>query len=148
LQLLDTLEPAEWFKQPTEGVCHLAWQVGHLATAEYSLALDRVRGPRREDEELIPADFRRRFGGGSTPEPDPLQNPDPSRIRAVLDAVHARTLADLKSIRDDELDQPTVRPHRVFNTKLGALTWCSQHELIHAGQIGLLRRLLGHPPLW
>jgi uncharacterized damage-inducible protein DinB len=33
-------------------------------------------------------------------------------------------------------------------TKRASLLWCAQHELVHAGQIGLLRRLLGYPPLW
>jgi uncharacterized damage-inducible protein DinB len=33
-------------------------------------------------------------------------------------------------------------------TKLEALFWCSQHELIHAGQIALLRRLIGKEPQW
>ena len=33
-------------------------------------------------------------------------------------------------------------------TKLKALLWCAQHEMSHAGQIGLLRRHLGFPPMW
>ena len=33
-------------------------------------------------------------------------------------------------------------------TKIDTLRWCGDHELIHAGQIGLLRRLLGHKPVW
>ena len=30
----------------------------------------------------------------------------------------------------------------------GALIWLAQHEFSHAGQIGLLRRLLGNDALW
>jgi hypothetical protein len=33
-------------------------------------------------------------------------------------------------------------------TKLECLHWCSHHEAVHAGQIGLIRRLLGYPPIW
>ena len=29
LQLLDGLEPGDWFRQPSEGVSHIAWQVGN-----------------------------------------------------------------------------------------------------------------------
>jgi len=29
-----------------------------------------------------------------------------------------------------------------------ALFWCAHHEMIHAGQVALRRRLLGQPPLW
>ncbi len=33
-------------------------------------------------------------------------------------------------------------------TKLRALLWCAHHEMLHAGQMGLLRRHLGYPPMW
>jgi len=38
-------------------------------------------------------------------------------------------------------------PHPMFKTKLEAVQWCGQHEFIHIGQIGLLRRLLREKPL-
>ena len=38
LGLLDGVPEAEWFRMPAEGVTHVAWQVGHLAMAEYRLA--------------------------------------------------------------------------------------------------------------
>ena len=48
--LIDTFAAGDWFKMPAEGVTHLAWQVGHLASAEYFLCLTRVRGLKPEDE--------------------------------------------------------------------------------------------------
>lgn len=39
--LLSGTDPDDWFRMPHEGVSHIAWQVGHLAFAEYSLALKR-----------------------------------------------------------------------------------------------------------
>src|SRR5271157_4616314 len=62
--LLDGITPEDWFQQPTEGVTHVAWQVGHLASAEYHLLMERRRGRRPEDEELIPARFRSLFQRG------------------------------------------------------------------------------------
>ena len=35
LILLQDLDDADWFRQPSEGVTHIAWQVAHLAMAEY-----------------------------------------------------------------------------------------------------------------
>ena len=35
LELLDQTPTAEWFRLPAGGVSHVAWQVGHLASAEY-----------------------------------------------------------------------------------------------------------------
>ena len=44
--LLSHIAVDDWFRQPAEGVTHVAWQVGHLAVAQYGLALKRVRGER------------------------------------------------------------------------------------------------------
>jgi hypothetical protein len=48
---------------------------------------------------------------------------------------------------EEQLDVRLTEPHPRFATKLEAIEFCSQHELLHAGQIALLRRLLGRPPL-
>jgi uncharacterized damage-inducible protein DinB len=147
-ELLDAIDPADWFRQPTEGVTHVAWQVGHLAFAEYRLLLDRVRGPRPEDEQLIPEAFLAHFGRDSVPNPDPARNPAPGEIRAVFERVHDQALRELQNLPEAELDATALKPHRLFTTKAGALFWCARHEMLHAGQIGLLRRLLGRAPLW
>ena len=69
--LLDNVLPADWFRQPSGGVSIIAWQVGHLAMAEYRLTLERIRGRRPEDESLIPDEFLRHFARESIPNPDP-----------------------------------------------------------------------------
>lgn len=147
LQMLEDIEESDWFRQPAEGVTHVAWQVGHLAMAEYALTMIRVRGKEPEDEQIIPANFFRTFQKGTTPAADADQYPAPATIRQVLDRVHRRTLDELAGYTDVQLDVKLPEPHAVFDTKLGSVFFCSAHELIHAGQIGLLRRLLGKAPL-
>src|SRR5215471_11039927 len=61
VRLLDSVAPDDWFREPPGGVSTIAWQVGHLAMAEYRLALERIRGRRPEDESLIPDEFLRHF---------------------------------------------------------------------------------------
>lgn len=148
LGLLEEVTPDEWFRQPAEGVTHLAWQVGHLAMAEYRLALERIRGARPSDEALISAEFLAQFGRDSVPAPCVTDYPPMEEIRATFDRVHAETLRELPQLADEELDNPPLRPHRLVATKHGLLHWCAQHEMLHAGQIGLLRRLLGKKPQW
>jgi hypothetical protein len=148
LNLLDGLEPGDWFRQPHEGVTHIAWQVGHLAMAEYWLTLKRLRGERPADNDLISPDFLQRFAKGSTPEANPALYPSPAEIRRKFDRVHQQALAELPGYSDTELDQPPLFPHKLFNTKIDSLFWCARHEMVHAGQIGLLRRLLGKPSQW
>jgi hypothetical protein len=148
LRLLDQTPATDWFRQPAAGVSHIAWQVGHLAMAEYRLALERIRGPRPTDAALISEEFLCLFRRESVPDPDPNKYPGQTEIRAVLDRVHEQALRELKGLDESELDQPLLKPHSLAKTKLWALLWCAQHEAVHAGQIGLLRRQLGHAPLW
>lgn len=145
--LLDGLEADHWFRQPREGVTHVAWQVGHLAAAQYYLALQRIRGRKEGDAELIPDDFLKLFGKGSVPDADRDKYPSPEEIRGVFGRVHKQAVKELKELPEAVLDEPTDKPHPLFSTKFGALAFCPQHEMLHAGQIGLLRRLLGSAPL-
>jgi hypothetical protein len=66
----------------------------------------------------------------------------------VFDRVHEQVLREVRGLDEGELDRPVPHPHPFATTKLLALLWCSQHEMLHAGQIGLLRRHLGYAPLW
>lgn len=145
--LLDQTPDSEWFRQPPGGVSHVGWQVGHLAAAEYRMVLWRIRGAQPQDDELISEAHRTLFGYNSVPDPDPARYPSPAALRAVFDRVHDQVLREIRSLDEAELDQPVVHPHPVASTKLQALLWCARHEMLHAGQIGLLRRQLGYPPL-
>jgi uncharacterized damage-inducible protein DinB len=147
-QLLSGTSPDDWFRMPHEGVSHIAWQVGHLAFAEYSLALKRIRGKRAEDAQLLPPAFVEKFGRGSLPQPDPRAYPSTAEIRGVFDALHQHVVDEISALDDAVFDEAVTDPHPHFSTKGGALVWCAEHEMMHAGQIGLLRRLLGKPPLW
>jgi hypothetical protein len=145
--LIDAMEPGDWFRQPSEGVTHLAWQVGHLAIAQYRLALQRVRGTRAGDGNLIPEEYLKLFGKGSVPVADAGKYPSPEEIRGVFDGVHRQVLRELAELPEEVLDEPTEGQHPMFHTKCGALEWSAEHEFLHAGQIGLLRRLFGSAPL-
>ena len=145
--LIEDIADKEWFRPPSEGTTHIAWQIGHLAMAEYGLGLFRMRGRQEGDADLLPSRFRKLFGKGTTPNPDPNQHPSPAEIREVLDRVHQQVLAELPQHTEAALDEPCDEPYALFATKLGALYFCSAHEMMHAGQIGLLRRSLGKRPL-
>ena len=144
--LLDQTPADEWFRLPAGGFGHVAWQVGHIAFSEYRLALWRIRGERPDDAALFSPEFKRLFGADSVPGVDSTY--PPAELRAVLDRVHGQVLRELPGLGEAELDQAVPHPHRFATTKLRALLWCAHHEMLHAGQIGLLRRLLGYPPMW
>ena len=144
--LLVDVQPDDWFATPTGAVTHLAWQVGHLAMAEYALTMLRVRGKEPEDQALITNDFFKRFKKGTEPSFDAASYPAVDEILHVFENVHQAALAELEGYSDMDLDVSLPEPHSVYNTKLGSVFFCANHEMLHAGQIGLIRRLLGKPP--
>src|SRR3954454_24444275 len=94
LAILAEIDEADWFTMPPGCPTHVAWQVGHLAMAEYGLCLFRQRGRRESDVELMSSSFRKQFSRGSVPVADAIQYPSPGEIRATLDRVHARVLEE------------------------------------------------------
>jgi len=147
LTLLADIGPEEWFTMPAGCGTHVAWQVGHLAMAEYGLCLFRQRGRAEVDSSLMTSSFRKAFSRGSTPEPDPAKNPTPAEIRDIFEKVHAQVLLEVPRLTAETLAEPVDMPYAAYPTKLGALLFCSHHEMLHAGQLGMLRRLLGKQPV-
>lgn len=154
--MLAGLSDEDWFWVPNadkrseavEPYCsHIAWQVGHIAMAEYGLMLFRQRGRAEVDLDLMPGSFRKRFAKGSTPALDRLAYPTPGEIRHQLDLIHAQVFAEVPHFSAASLDEPLDPPTAGFPTKFGAMLMASQHEMLHCGQIGVLRRLMGKPPV-
>ena len=145
--LIDDVEDDVWFTMPDGCATHVAWQVGHLAMAQYGLCLFRIRGRQVEDTELMSSAFRKKYSKGTKPNPDPDANPSPAEIRAVFNRVYDLSMQEMPDYSEAVLDETVDMPYAAYATKLGGLLFCSHHEMLHAGQIGLLRRLLGKATL-
>jgi hypothetical protein len=148
LEALAAVKDDDWFRPPPGGVTHLAWQVGHLAMAEFRMVLERVRGPRPDDADVLPPEYLQIFGRGSDPLAASADYPPMAAIRGVFDRVHERVLGELPLLTEAHLAAQPLTVHRIANTGLRCLWWCSQHELIHTGQIALIKRQLGYPAVW
>ncbi len=127
----------------------MAWQVGHMAVAQYGLMLFRLRGRVESDLELMPGWLRKNFGRGSQPSTDPsdAKNPTPATLLERLSAIHAESCDTCGQIGYQVLMETIDMPYAAYPNKLGALLFCPLHESIHIGQIGLIRRSLGLDPL-
>jgi hypothetical protein len=147
-KLLNATPRADWGRVPPAGVSHIAWQVGHLAMAGYRMALNRVRGRQPGDDLLISEDILTRFGRDSVPDPAPVTEAAAEELFQTYQRVHERIQQEIAGLAETELEQPMLKPHSICRTKGDCLLWCAQHEMMHAGQVGLLRRQLGHRPLW
>lgn len=147
MSLLEGLSDDDWFLQPAEGITHIAWQVGHIAMSQYGLALFRQRGRAEVDLDLMPSSFRKKYSRGTQPQSDRTKNPSPDEILSILDKVWNQVQLELPTFSLENLNQPVDAPHAAYATNYGALLFAVDHEMIHAGQIGLLRRLIGKEPV-
>src|SRR5687767_13912071 len=117
LSILAEIDDAEWFAMPPGCPTHVAWQVGHLAMAEYGLCLFRMRGRQPIDLELMTSTFRKQFSRGSAPDADASKYPPAAEIRATLDRVHAQVLKEAPSFTAEQLQEPVEMPYAVEATK-------------------------------
>ncbi|MBY0586117.1 DinB family protein [bacterium] len=147
-RLLRATPPDRWLEIPTGGVSNVAWQVGHIAIAAYRLGLSRIRDPQPTDDVLIPPRYLELYGKGTNPSSFPDQNESPAELCRVMDGVQAQVLRESEGWKDEDLKTECLLPHPIFSTKIDSLWWYSRHESIHAGQIGLIRRMLGYDPAW
>jgi len=148
MTLLADLAPEDWFWTPENYPTHIGWQVGHLAMSEYGLTLFQQRGRNREiDAGLMSGKFRKLFMRGTEPSLDFENHPTPEEILDVLGKVHEQMRREIATYDGDALDEPLGPPTSAYATRYGALLFAGDHEMIHAGQIGMLRRLMGKAPV-
>jgi len=146
LELVGTIPDELWEAMPAGLESNIAWQVGHLAVSQYGLMLFRQRGRTPEDLKLMPGWLRKKFSRGTTPA-EYSGNPSRDDILAKLATIHEQALREVAELPVDVLREPTEMPYTTYPNKLGALLFCPIHESLHAGQIGVLRRLHGLDPV-
>ena len=153
LTLLEDMEDELWTKEVPGCTGHIAWQVGHIAMAQYGLTILRIRGKEREDQAFISNDFFKQFKKGSVPisfsegRPSVEGHPTVAEIRQVYAGVHDKAMELIPTYSAEVLSEPLPAPYMVYPNKLGSLLMASAHEMLHAGQIGMIRRALGKSPV-
>jgi hypothetical protein len=143
LRLIADVRGDDWTFAPRPGLAHPLWTIGHLAVSQDVLIHVRVLG-----RGILPADFTRHFPmGGAIPSAAEYAYPPVEEVRRIMDETHAKTLAAVRRMSDAVLAEPCGgkdgAPHPHYADKLGAVTHAARHEAFHAGQIALIRRMLG-----
>ena len=152
LQMIERVPQKKWFEMPM-GITHVAWNVGHMAIAEYFLGMVFIRGPKENDTQFVPENYADLFGYNSVAHSDPQLYPSPIEILDTLDKIHQQLLLETRAMPTAELNDPCLflegefDHHPIFEQKGGALEWLAYHEHVHIGTIGLLRRELGARPI-
>jgi hypothetical protein len=96
---------------------------------------------------LIPNRFRKKVMKGTQPEASPEAYLPPLEIVQVLNRVNDQMLLEIDGLDGPNLDEPVDLPYAGFPTRYGSLLFAASHEMLHAGQIGVLRRLMGMSPI-
>ncbi len=143
--LIADLSGDDWTFQPQPGVQHPLWICGHLVFAQNALVFQRCL---RQEGGLDDA-FASHFGIGkpvlSAAEHD---YPTPEDVVARMADFHRRTTEAIRSMSDDLLAEAAyaadgTSEHPQYRNKAGAVAHVARHEAFHAGQLAMLRRLLG-----
>ena len=124
---------------PVEGAHHAAWQLGHLILNERRT----VEAIRAGGGVELPQGFEEAHG-----KEVPLSSREGalkvSEYLALMKAQRAKTKEILKSLSDTELHQPAPEFMRGYAKSVAsAFITIASHEMMHSGQIAVIRRKLG-----
>ena len=143
LRFVEDLTPAEYLHRPAPTVNCAAWLLGHLALTDRRV-LGNVLGV--TDLPPLPDGFERRFSRDEgCPQAEEFGD------ASVLPALFARhrdlLIETVKGLPAEALARPLPKPHPLFDTAGGAVNFMALHTMMHAGQISVIRRSLGRPPI-
>lgn len=143
LRLIADLKDEQWTFQPRTGLAHPLWLCGHLAVAEHLLVLTRCLGRGDPDQA-----FAEHFPiGGPIKSTHQHDYPGVDVVLNQMDATHGTVLTAIRGMSEAQLAEPCGgkdgAPHPHYKTKWGAIAHAARHEGFHAGQLAMLRRLMG-----
>src|SRR5437588_10842865 len=135
------LSDADLLVRPVPGANHIAWQLGHLITAEGGLLADCLPGAAYQP---LPAGFREKYTKETASSDAPAGFLKKGDYLATFNQAREATLAALDKLSDADLDRPTTGKMAQFAPTVGALLLLvSNHTLMHAGQFTPVRRTPG-----
>lgn len=135
--------PDCWVHQVHPRANHPLWFAGHMGVVDnfmISLVAPQRVAPRPE--------FQERFGVGSQPSGNLADYPPVDEVLAYMRERRATLLDILDGLSDDDLNRPTPKGAPDFLSDFGAVFQAAAwHEGLHTGQVSVVHRALGNPPL-
>ena len=144
-KLVAEIADEDMTRQPTPGVNHPAWQLGHLSVVADS-GCGLAGRPR-----VLRLSWHKQFGPGSTPDADRSLYPSKEELLTAYRAGHARLAEAVADATPETID----RPHPLEFLKPGLATvgdllahLLTTHEAMHVGHLSSWRRQMGLPHLF
>ncbi len=142
---LDDLKPAEFDHQPFPGVNSAAWVLGHLVLTER-----RALGALGAELPELPAGFEEKFKVTGQPAPEQGHLGEPAQLLRLFDAHRDALVRAVEAAADTHLSQEinlSSRSAALYPTTGELAAFMGQHTALHLGQVTVIRRSLGYPPV-
>jgi hypothetical protein len=142
---LGDLSDADLLVRPVPNANHIAWQIGHLISAERGMCriVPGVAYPE------LPAGWEEQHGKNTAEQDPPKGFATKATYLDLFDKTRGATVTALDKLADADLDRPTEGNMAKFAPTLGALLLLTaNHTMMHAGQFSVVRRKLGKPVLF
>lgn len=143
-RFLDDLRPEEFQHRTCLGTNNAAWIVGHLTSVDRT-QLERLGVP---DLPSLPEGFKERFATtraaatGTQADFGP-----PAELIRLFDLHRNLLIANVHRIPAAELAAPPQSPSPFYTDRGESLLFLGLHTAMHLGQLTIIRRSLGRPPL-
>ena len=139
----EDLTPQEYLHRPAPKANCVAWLLGHLTLSDRRAMKVAFGG---EDLPALPEGFEKQFSRDEGC-PQAGEFGDVTRLLPVFVLHRDLMITKVQTASPDELSRATEKPHPMFNTVGELLNFMAAHAAMHAGQITIVRRSLGKPPL-
>lgn len=139
---VDDLQPAEFLHRTSPKANCAAWMIGHLVQTDRRVLT--VLGV--TDLPALPDGFEQRFGRDEATALA-ANFGDVSTLMPLFDQHRARLIDAIRRASAEQLDKPVETTRPMFKTVGEFANFMGMHTALHAGQITLIRRSLGKPPV-
>ena len=137
---LQDLTDEQLLMRPHGKANHIAWQLGHLITAEHNLNNMVCPG----SMPALPDGFAEKHTKETSASDDKSAFCTKDEYLKAMEEQRAGTLALLDRLSDEELERPAPETIHEFGSTVGAvIAGQSAHWMMHAGQWVIVRRQIG-----
>lgn len=136
---VDDLTAEERLFRASPGANCVDWLVGHLVLVErmFHTRFGTTSPP-------VPEGFEKTFARDDVAPKQPNYG-DTSRLMALFDEQRNASIETIRALTPEQLAAPLTHPR--FATVGEAAAFCALHVTMHAGQVSMIRRALGKPPV-
>lgn len=139
----EDLKPEEYLQRACAGGNTTAWILGHLILTERN-ALGRV-GVTELPE--LPEGFEKRFGRDEGAA-KASEFGDVSVLLPLFNRQRQLLIDAVKAAGAEVLERPLEKPHPLIGTRVWeVVNFMGAHVNMHAGQVTMIRRSMGKPPI-